>query len=149
MDILCKSYNSFIYEYILKHKSLLLFYNDHSNENNLAGRQKKLSTNKNILKITLSKSIFSLINNLITVKIGISYLKEKKIADLELSNTLGNKKMFLLKLYNKTYIISQLKSLKSLNYKNNIHILIYNIKCTSYVFSNSLKNITIIEKSRI
>ena len=51
------------------------------------------------------------------------------------------------KMYNKIYLMSQLKSIKFLSYFTNMYLFIYNIKYIFYLFSNSFR--IKYEKSRI
>ena len=143
MNIQYKSYNSFIYKHILKHEDLLFFnfYKNSSikNQNNLI----QLSATRNILKISLLNSIFNSIKNI--GKIGVIYLK-KKSEDL-FFNLLNNKNILLVKMYNKIYLMSQLKSLKFLSYSTNMYLFIYNAKYIFYLFLNSFR--IKYEKSRI
>ena len=141
MDIQYKSYNSSIYTYILKHKDLLFFniYINSSIKNNLI----QLSATRNILKISLANSIFNSIKNI--GNIGVIYLKKKK--DGLTFNLLNNKNILLVKMYNKIYLMSQLKSIKFLSYFTNMYLFIYNIKYIFYLFSNSFR--IKYEKSRI
>ena len=141
MNIQYKSYNSFIYTYTLKYKDLLFFNlhgnNSIKNQNNLI----QLSATRNILKISLANSIFNSIKNI--GKIGVTYFK--KTPDGLTFNLYKN--TLLVKMYNKIYLMSQLKALKSLRYSTNMYLFIYNIKHIFYLFSNSF--IIKYEKSRI
>ena len=143
MNIQYKSYNSYIYKHILKHEDLLFFnfYKNSSikNQNNLI----QLSATRNILKISLLNSIFNSIKNI--GKIGVIYLK-KKSEDL-FFNLLNNKNILLVKMYNKIYLMSQLKSLKFLSYSTNMYLFIYNAKYIFYLFLNNFR--IKYEKSRI
>ena len=144
MYIKYKNYFYNIYIHNLKYKDVLFFFfNKNNKRENILNKNTnftKLSANKNILMICLTNSIFNLIKHIISVKIGIIFLKKNNIINFStLCNVLNNDNMFLIKVYDKIYILSQLKLLKSLNYNHNVYLYISNIKNILNLFTNFLK----------
>lgn len=149
MNLVYKKYLYNIYLDYLKNKDLLFFsHNKNLNYKENLDRIKKtrkiktktLAVNKNVFKINLVNSIFTLSNNIVTSKIGLVTVNQSIITEsINLQDILNNNTLFLMKLYNKVYLLVQLKLLKSLSFKYNAKLYLINTKRIVNSFTNLIK----------
>ena len=146
------SYNKYLYNVYssyLKNKDLFFILNNkslnHKNNFNFIKRNWKLnlvntSLNKHLFIVNILNSIFSSTKNIQSAKIGIAYFyKQYKIDFRTLDFILHKNTIFLMKLYNRFYILPQLKYLRSLNYNYNLKVCLSYIKYFISIFLNTVK----------
>ena len=146
------SYNKYLYNVYssyLKNKDLFFLFNNkslnHKKNFNFIKQNRRLnlvntSMNKYLFIANMLNSIFISTKNIQSAKIGIVYLyKQHRIEFSTLDFILNNNIIFLMKLYNRFYILPQLKYLRSLNYNHNLKVCLFYIKNFMYLFLNTAK----------